>query len=137
MGRFEIDGISMNDHPNALELIRIANQTLASEVLPDAKPEHLYALRMIANALGIAARELEAHEKDTADETASLNALYSESKGLGELSARNRQFAHDIRSGVFEGDGAREAKLRQHLVATARAKLAAAYPRGLTPPKHM
>ncbi|MEQ1776669.1 MAG: DUF6285 domain-containing protein [Burkholderiales bacterium] len=126
----------MNDRPDALELIRIANQTLASEVLPDAKHEHQYALRMIANALGIAARELEARDKTAADETLGLNTLYSESKESGELSSRNLQFARDIRLGAFESSGAREVELRQHLVATARAKLAAAYPKGLASSKN-
>jgi hypothetical protein len=125
----------MNDHPDALELIRIAHQTLAGEVLPDAKPEHRYALRMIANALGIAARELESCKKNTADETASLDALYNETGSLAELHARNQRLASDIRRGAFENDAAQEVALRQHLVSTARAKLAAAYPNGLTPAK--
>ena len=127
--------ITMNDRPTPLELIRIANQTLTSEVLPNAKPEHLYPLRMIANALGIAERELESHDTTAAAETQGLDALYGESKVPGGLRARNRQFAQDIRRGIFENNGTQEAELRQHLVATARAKLAAAYPKGLSPSK--
>lgn len=125
----------MNDHPTPLELIRIANQTLQNDVLPEAKFEHLYPLRMIANALGIAARELEAHDKNAADETRSLNLLYNDSRNFDDrfdtLAARNHQFAQDIRRGAFESDLAKEAQLRQHLVVTARRKLAAAYPKGL------
>ena len=121
----------MNDHPNALELIRIANQTLQSAVLPDAKPEHVYPLRMIANALGIAARELEAHDSDTASETQGLDALYGNPLNASDLHNRNRQFASDIRHGKFEHDAAQAAQLKQHLIATARAKLSAAYPKGL------
>ncbi len=125
----------MNDHPNALELVRIAHQTLAGEILPHAKPDQLYVLRMIANALGIAERELESHNKNTAEETRGLDALYGETKAPGELHARNRQFARDIRRGTFEDSSAQEAALRQHLMATARAKLAAAYPKGLASPR--
>jgi hypothetical protein len=121
----------MNDHPNALELIRIANQTLTGEVLPHAKPDQLYTLRMIANALGIAARELETHDKNAADETRGLNLLYNDSKNFDDLTVRNRQFANDIRRGTFDADIAQEARLRQHLVVTAQRKLAAAYPKGL------
>ncbi len=123
----------MNDHPTPLELIRIANATLAAEVLPNARPDQLYPLRMIANALGIATRELEAHDKDTADETRGLNLLYNDSKNIDGLAVRNRQFARDIRQGAFESDTAREAQLRQHLIVVARRKLAAAYPKGLNP----
>lgn len=121
----------MNDHPNPLELIRIAHQTLQSDVLPGAKPEHLYPLRMIANALGIAARELEAHDKDVTDETCGLNLLYNDQKNFDDLTVRNRQFASDIRGGAFEQGAAQEAQLKQHLVLTAHRKLAAAYPKGL------
>ena len=121
----------MNDRPTPLELIRIANQTLQTEVLPGAKPEQLYPLRMIANALGIAARELEAHDRDAADETRGLNLLYNDAKNFDELNVRNLRFAKDIRCGTFEAGNAQEAQLRQHLVVTARRKLAAAYPKGL------
>lgn len=121
----------MNDRPTPLELIQIANDTLAREVLPDARPEQLYPLRMIANALGIAARELAAHDKDIADETRGLNLLYNDTKNFEDIHARNRQFAQDIRRGAFENNIAREAQLRQHLIVIARRKLAAAYPKGL------
>lgn len=125
----------MNDHPDALELIRIANQTLARDILPGALPEQRYTLRMIANALGIAARELEARDADTAVETRGLNTLYDETKNAEDLQQRNRQLSRDIRRGAFESNSAQHAELRQHLLATARAKLAAAYPKALTPLK--
>lgn len=125
----------MNDHPDALELIRIANQTLARDILPDALPEQRYTLRMIANALGIAARELEARDADSAVETRGLNTLYGETKNAEDLQQRNRQLSRDIRRGAFESNSAQPAKLRQHLIASARAKLAAAYPKALTPLK--
>jgi Domain of unknown function (DUF6285) len=129
----------MNDRPTPLELIRIANDTLTTQVLPGAQPQQLYALRMIASALGIAARELAAHDKDATDETRGLNLLRNDSdndgdsgsKIPGDLVTRNRQLARDIRAGMFEDGGAREAQLRQHLIVTARRKLAAAYPKGL------
>jgi phage head maturation protease len=101
-------------------------------VLPSAKPEQRYALRMIANALGIATRELESHDANTASEARGLDALYRETQNTLDLHLRNRQFAQDIRRGAFETSSAAVAALRQHLTATARAKLAAAYPKGLS-----
>ncbi len=121
----------MNDHPNALELIRVASQTLESDVLPGAKPEHVYALRMIANALGIAARELATHDQNALDETRGLNALYHDTVPATDVHERNRQLAQDIRNGKFEATSSEAAQLRQHLSTTARAKLAVAYPKGL------
>jgi hypothetical protein len=121
----------MNDRPDALELLRVVNHTLAQEILPTATAEQLYTLRMIANALGIATRELEAQDVDTASEAQGLGRLYGETRDINGLSMHNRQFAADIRSGRFEADGKQESDVRQHLLAVARAKLAAAYPKGL------
>lgn len=124
----------MNDHPNALELIQAARDELARELLPQARPDQLYTLRMIANALGIAARELAAQDTDANAETRGLNLLYTDHAHFDDLPARNRQLARDIRNGTFEADTARHAQMRQHLVVTARRKLAAAYPKGLEEP---
>ena len=121
----------MNDRPDALELLRIANHTLAHEILPDAKPDQLYSLRMIANALGIAARELESRDADAESETRGLMTLYKDTLGKENLPQLNRKFAQDIRMGRFEQSTEQEAQLRQHLMAVARAKLAVTYPKGL------
>ena len=66
-----------------------------------------------------------------ANETRGLNLLYNDAQSFDTLNARNRQFARDIRRGAFETGASQEAQLRQHLVVTARRKLAAAYPKGL------
>ena len=121
----------MNDRPDALELLRIANQTLTEEILPDAKPQQLYTLRMIANALGIAARELESRARDDAAEARGIAAFYGAQDLPAELPALNRRFAQAIRAGRLEQSAAQEAQLRQHLLASARAKLAVSYPKGL------
>jgi len=123
----------MNDQPDALELLRVVNHTLAHEILPNAKAEQLYTLRMIANALGIATRELESRDIDAASEAQGLSLFYGETRDTHDLPIHNRQFALDIRRGLFEASDKQEADLRQHLVAVARAKLAAAYPKGLPP----
>ena len=121
----------MNDHPTPLELIQAAADELARELLPTARPDQLYTLRMIANALGIAARELTTQDKDQAEETHGLNLLYDSNTPFDDLAQRNQQLAHDIRHGAFESNIARQGQLQQHLVSTARRKLAAAYPKSL------
>jgi len=121
----------MNDRPDALELLRIANHTLTQEILPGAKPDQLYTLRMIANALGIAARELESRDVDIASESHSLAALYENTAQTGTLRQLNQALARDIRAGKFEQSAGQEAQLRQHLIKAARAKLAITYPKGL------
>jgi hypothetical protein len=128
----------VNDRPDTLELLRCVSHTLTREILPGAQPEQLYTLRMIANALGIATRELESHDTNAVAEMRGLNTLYAlygaldgKTTPAAELHAYNRHFAQDIRRGAFETSRALEAALRQHLRATAHAKLAAAYPKGL------
>ena len=122
----------MNDRPDALELLRIANHTLAQEILPGAKPEQLYTLRMIANALGIAARELESRDADIASESRSLAALYENAALAGSLQQLNQVLACDIRAGKFEQSAEQDVQLRQHLLAVARAKLVVTYPKALS-----
>ncbi len=121
----------MTDRPNALELLRIAHQTLAQEILPSAQPEQRYTLHMIANALGIAARELASHDKNTGEEMRSLDWLYNDAQHAAALPARNRQLALDIRHGKFESSADQQTRLRLHLLAGARAQLAITYPKGL------
>ena len=121
----------MNDHPDALELLRIASQTLTQEILPEAKAEQRYTLHMIANALGIAARELESRTGDDAAEVRSITALYGVQPLPGTLPELNRRLAADIRAGRFEQSAEQEAQVRRHLLSVARAKLAASYPKGL------
>ena len=86
---------------------------------------------MIAHALGIAARELASQAADDAAEMRGLRSLYDDAQAADNLHAHNRQLAQDIRRGAFEGSREQAAALRQHLQATARAKLAVAYPKAL------
>ena len=48
----------MRNRPNAVELLDIAEQTLASEVAPDMSKRQRYNVALIASAMGIARREL-------------------------------------------------------------------------------
>ena len=69
----------MNNRPNCQELLAIARETFTAEVLP-ALPEKLrYTGLMIANALAIARRELDAGEAPLRVEYERLCALLCES----------------------------------------------------------
>ena len=48
----------MNDRPAAMELLAIARASLVEDVLPSVPEPMRYEMRMIANALAIAEREL-------------------------------------------------------------------------------
>ncbi len=107
-------------------LLEIARETLRAVLGPVVPSEHRYELLMIANAMSIATRELEAGEGPARDELARLSALLAEDpepaagdKKLRErLDALNRRLASEIRAGAFDDGAGREA-CHRHLLDSA------------------
>ena len=105
----------MQDRPKGAELLAIARRTLV-EKLTDLLPEERRGdASRIAEAMAIAAREIEAGDRE---------ALES---GVARL---NRRLAADIRAGKFDPPDRRRAA-RAHLLASARDKLAESKPEHL------
>lgn len=94
----------MTDRPDARELLEIARATFMAEVLPLLPPDQRLSALMVANALGIAARELSA-----------------------ELPVIPPVTVADIRAGRHDGDAA----LHAALLAEAKARVAVSNPRYL------
>ncbi len=94
----------MTDRPDARELVEIARATLGAELLPFLPPDKRVAGLMIANALAIAAREMEA--------------------GPTTLPAVD---VADLRSGRRDGDRS----LYEALLVDARARTAISNPRDI------
>ena len=127
----------MNNRPNARELLAITRATFTTEILP-ALPEKLrYSGLMIANALAIARREIEAGEVPLRAEFERLRTLFSES--LREASSNalpaaladyNRRLAAEIRAGRFDKE--ERAVLLEHLRKTTEEKLAVSNPKALS-----
>ncbi|HWA81405.1 MAG TPA: DUF6285 domain-containing protein [Acetobacteraceae bacterium] len=96
----------MRDGPAGVQLLAIARACLLEEVLPNVPPAQIYAVRMIANAMAIAARELAADPGEEAVRERIIS-LYRQaglmvpdaSQRLGEI---ERMFAADIRAGWFD-----------------------------------
>lgn len=98
----------MRDGPSGSVLLAIARTRLLGEILPRLPPDLVYTARMIANAMAIAGRELEADgaaiERDGARH---IRDLYREA-GLPEpppeldTEAMERRLAADIRAGRFD-----------------------------------
>lgn len=126
----------MNNRPNAPELLAIARDAFAAEILP-ALPEKLrYTGLMIANALAIARREIEAGEAPARSEFARLCSLFAEAprelagNALAcALADYNRRLANAIRAGRFDQE--ERAVLLEHLRRTTEAKLAVSNPKAL------
>jgi hypothetical protein len=94
----------MRVEPGGAELLRVARAELLDELLPHLPVAHHYAARMVANAMAIAARELQAQP------VAGLDAA---------------TLAREIRAGRLDGD----ATTRASLETFTRDRLAVSNPR--------
>ncbi len=107
----------MKVEPGGAELLRLARERLLQELLP-LLPEHeRYAARMVANAMAIAARELEGEAKKP-----SARAL-----------REGARLAADIRAGLHDAPAAR-ARLHEALRVATRERLTTSNPRILPVP---
>ena len=90
----------MRDGPDGAVLLAIARAALLDEVLPNVPAGQVYAVRMIANAMAIAAREMTAEPEDDSGRVFSLYREAGMAEPAGEI---ERALAGDIRAGRFDG----------------------------------
>ncbi|AKO52805.1 hypothetical protein ABA45_10655 [Marinobacter psychrophilus] len=105
------------NRPDAPELLAAARETLMNDVFPSI-PEHLrYEVRMIASAMGIAAREATAQSQT---EAALFSRVLPESIAGSTSSSDDarRTIAKAIRAGVFDTPGAQQERLQVALAKT-------------------
>ncbi|MCP5151042.1 MAG: hypothetical protein H6983_06690 [Ectothiorhodospiraceae bacterium] len=127
----------MHPRPDAPALLDVARETLLDEETLAAVPDAVrYRLRMAANAMAIAAREVRAGDADVERHLALLGDLYGadvvEAAGrtpAERASAMQRRLARDIRDGVL--DGACAPGVRALLLEQVRRRLAVSNPRHL------
>ena len=127
----------MHDGPTGAVLLAIARATLLDEILPLVPAAHTYTLRMIANAMAIAAREL---GTDCASAEpgfrARIAALYRDATApqppadLASIELE-RRLAADIRAGHLDTAGP---ELSAFLVSKVEERLALANPKLLSAP---
>lgn len=123
----------MKSRPEALELLAIARDALVAEVLPTLTGGTRYTGLMIANALAIARREIEAGDTLLRAEFERLRALYPDApRDVPETELRatvalySRRLVQDMRSGRYDAD---PALLREHLRKTTLEKLVISNPK--------
>jgi hypothetical protein len=116
-----------DDRPHATELIETVRELLRDRLLPAVSGHTAFEVRIAANLLAIALRELEQGPDASAAEYARLAALLDRTGTPAELDA---ELVRRIRAGDFAVD---DARLRAHLRATVRARLAVANPKYLDP----
>lgn len=114
----------MRDRPTSGELLQEARRILREELAPELRGAERYKALMIANAVGMAARELAAGEAPLRREKTLLQGLLSEE---GELAALNAKLAAKLRRGEGSGDTG----TYQALLEIAEAKVAEVNPKAL------
>lgn len=126
----------MRNRPRAEHLLQSARELLLRELFHALPAEHRYAARMIANTMGIAARELAAGDEPLEGELARLCELLDQSPPAvsgrpvleRETEARNRELVRRIRAGDYD---AAPRALHDHLLATTIDKLRESNPKYL------
>jgi len=127
-----VSGARSREQPDALELIDVARETLLEQVLPELEGDARYRALMIANALGIAHRELASGDAAAPAELDSLRGLYELEAGAGEprdeaLARLEARLARDLRRGVL--DGGPQYAVRRWLRARIESRLAISNPK--------
>lgn len=114
------------DRPTPVEILAAIDQFLQDKVTPQVDPHTRFHLKVTRNLLGLLQRQWQQQNSQHSAELARLQALLdNDSHNLDTL---NRDLCDAIRHGTL---GLDNPLLREHLLATARAKLAIDNPRYL------
>ena len=114
------------DRPDAVEILQAIDQFLQDKVAPQLDPHSKFHLKVTSNLLRLLQREWQQRDSFRTDEVQRLQALLdSDSTDPDHL---NQNLCNAIQNGTL---GLDNAALKQHLQATARAKLAIDNPRYL------
>lgn len=125
------------DRPAGAELLAEARRTLLEVLLPLLPAERRYDGLMVANAMAIVARELDAREPGTREMLAALLAALQQPEPSGEppsapeetLARLEARLARDIRGGRYDADDDRRAAVRRYLQAATIARLRLSNPK--------
>lgn len=117
----------INDDPKAGDLVAIALRSFRETILPVIPADQRFTALMIANALGMAERELAAGSKAEAALADAVGALLD---AKGDLPALLPRLCTDIDAGRFDSPE-RQAALRAVLKDITRARLAVSNPKRL------
>jgi hypothetical protein len=115
----------MHELPSGPDLLAIAREVLLAELLPHLPEDKVLAARMVANAMGIAAREAAQDPGWIADALARVSAL------SGDTADPMRAFAAAIRAGAFDPGTPRHTEAAALLRDITRARCAVSAPRAL------
>ena len=128
----------MKNLPAGAALLAIARDALNTELRPHLQDEARYVAAMIANAIAIAAREIEVGDAPARDALERLDRLHGNAprtlRGAeleAALAGHQRRLAADIRAGRYDGDDERRRALLEHLRADVETRLRISNPKAL------
>jgi hypothetical protein len=100
----------MRDKPFGAALLDVARQTLLQEIAPGLEGGRRYAVLMVANAIGIAAREI---EQQSLVERAWRGALSRVAEEGADLDVSAARLVRAIRDGEHDADAALHGALQE------------------------
>ncbi|MBQ0745097.1 MAG: hypothetical protein KBT82_18090 [Marinobacter sp.] len=125
------------NRPDARELLEAARETLMNEVFPSVSEHLRYEVRMIASAMGIAAREAKMGANVSQDEVAAYTEVLPETAAIDSTSLESaRQAMKDaIRAGSFDAPEQKQEQLQAVLQKVVLNALAISNPKVVRPPE--
>jgi hypothetical protein len=122
----------MRTRPHGADLLACAQTLLREELIKSLPPEQKHNALMIANAMAVAARQLQAGEAPEREEGARLSGLLEHSlEAENALCVANRALAALIRGGWADPGQSRRADVFAHLRQVVRQAVAESNPKYL------
>jgi transposase len=128
----------MREHPWGKDLLELARNVLRRDLIDQLPKENFFTALMLANAMAIAARQLDAGDRPEAEELAALAGLYGETcnaesreemqRGLNRL---YRRLCREIRGGSYDPGTSLHAQVFNHLMDSTTRKVRESNPKYL------
>src|SRR3546814_16783611 len=119
----------MNNRPHGNELLTVARRGLLDDLLPLLPADKTYDVQMIANAMAIAARELQPHGEHDGQSSQAIAQFYRQASMPQTEEATEQGLAAQIRARAITPD--QHERLHELLLSLTRAKLALSNPKYL------
>lgn len=123
----------MRTRPNGADLLVAAQKLLREQLLPVLPDAHKHDALMIANAMGVAIRQLQAGEAVEHEERRSLEHLLQ--RPLSEplqMNTGNRELSMLLRAGLADPGQGKRAEVLEHLRRAVRQAVTESNPKYLT-----
>lgn len=119
----------MKNRPHGNELLTVARRVLLDDLLPLLPADKTYDVLMIANAMAIAARELQLHGEHDEQSSHAIAQFYEQASVAQAEKATEQGLAAQIRARAIAPG--QQGQLHELLLSLTRAKLALSNPKYL------